>query len=139
MKPNGDIRLYVDYRALNKATKPDNYHLPRIDWLKASIKSKYFTTIDLKDGFYQIPVHKDSIPLTAMSVYGGSYEYVRMSFGLRNAPPTFQRFMDIVLRGLKGMLAYIDDIVIYSDTLEEHLASLEELFAVAAKYGLNIN
>ena len=99
-KADGRLRIAVDYRAVNKVTVPDNYSLPQIETIKKSIKGEIFSAIDLKDGFYQIPVHKESIQYTAACAFGGSYEYLRMPVGLRNAPPTFQRFMDEVVRDL---------------------------------------
>ena len=138
-KKDESIRMCCDFRAMNKATRPDYYSLPRIDQLRSRIRGRYFSVVDLKDGFFQIPIAQDSIKYTAVCCGVGMYEYLRMAFGLRNAPPTFQRFMDTVIRGLKSTEAYIDDVVIYSDTVDEHLALLEAFFERAAKYGLNFN
>ena len=138
-KPDGRIRLCVDYRALNSSTIPDNYTLPRIEAMKASIKGKIFSALDLKDGFYQIPVDEDTIPLTAMAVCDGTYEFLRMSQGLRNAPPVFQRFMAHLVRGLPNTQVYVDDVIIYSNTIAEHIKHLEAFFERAHSFGLTIN
>ena len=89
-KKDGRLRLCVDYRALNEATVPDNYTIPRIDYIKQHVRGTIFTTIDLKDGFLQVPVAPEDIPKTAVKTPWGLFEYVRMPFGLRNAPPTFK-------------------------------------------------
>ena len=138
-KKDGRIRLCVDYRNLNAVTIPDNFVLPRIDRLKLRIHGKVFSTIDLKDGFMQIPIAEEDIPKTAMYTPWGLYEYLRMPFGLRNAPPTFQRFMNMVLHRVEHQFCYIDDIIVFSETLEDHKIHLGEVFARLAQYGLVIN
>ena len=138
-KKDGRIRLCVDYRNLNAVTIPDNYVLPRIDQLKTRIQGKVFTTIDLKDGFMQIPIAEEDIGKTAMSTQWGLYEYLRMPFGLRNAPPTFQRFMNTVLHRVEHQFCYIDDIIVFSENVEDHKKHLQGVFERLAKYGLVIN
>ena len=138
-KPDGSVRFCVDFRALNKVTKPDNYQLPRIDHIKTSINGKIFSAIDLKDGFYQIPIDKKTIPLTAVAVGTGTYEYLRMPFGLRNAPPVFQRFMDSVCHKLRNTLVYIDDVIVWADTVQEHMEYIRSFLERASEYGLTIN
>lgn len=120
-------RLVIDYRDLNSKTIDDKYPLPNItDLLDKLGNAKYFSVLDLASGFHQIEVEQDSISKTAFSVENGHYEYCRMPFGLKNAPSTFQRCMDDVLRDLQNQicLVYMDDIIIFSSTLEEHIKNL---------------
>ena len=138
-KKDGRLRLCVDFRALNNQTVPDNYTIPRIDYIKQHVRGVIFSTIDLKDGFLQVPVAPKDIPKTAVKTPWGLFEYVRMPFGLRNAPPTFQRFMDIVLHGIPNIFVYIDDLLVYSDSYEEHVKHLDVLCQRLAQHGLVLN
>lgn len=124
-------RLVIDYRKLNDKTISDRYPLPNInDILDKLGKSMYFSTLDLASGFHQIEMDPQDIPKTAFTVEGGHYEYVRMPFGLKNAPSTFQRVMDNVLKELQGTicLVYLDDIIIFSTSLQEHIENLKKVF-----------
>lgn len=95
-------RLVIDYRRLNDKTIEDKYPLPNInDILDKLGRAQYFTTLDLASGYHQVEMHKDDIEKTAFSTERGHYEFLRMPFGLKNAPSTFQRLMDSVLRGIK--------------------------------------
>ena len=122
--------MVLDYRALNEKTISDAYPLPLIteilDQLGGAIN---FSTCDLASGFHQIEMHPEDKHKTAFSTPFGHYEFLRMPFGLRNAPATFQRLMDQVLTGIQGTDAfiYLDDIVIYGSSLEEHELKLERL------------
>lgn len=124
-------RIVIDYRKLNEKTISDKYPLPNIcDILDKLGKANYFTTLDLASGFHQIEVDKNDIPKTAFSAENGLYEFRRMPFGLKNAPSTFQRVMDNVLRGLSNetCLVYLDDIIIFSTSLQEHIDRLKNVF-----------
>lgn len=124
-------RVVVDYRKLNEKTVDDKYPLPRITELLDKLgKCQYFSTLDLASGFHQIQMDEKSIPKTAFNCENGHYEYLRMPFGLKNAPATFQRVMDNVLRGLQNekCAVYLDDIIIYSASLQEHLEKLRKVF-----------
>lgn len=122
-------RLVVDYRKLNEKTVSDRYPIPNInDILDKLGRCQYFSVLDLKSGFYQIEMDPKYILKTAFTVddgHRGHYEYLRMPFGLKNAPSTFQRMMDTVLRGLKNVTVYMDDLIIYSSSLQEHIQDLE--------------
>jgi Reverse transcriptase (RNA-dependent DNA polymerase). len=116
-------RLVLDFRALNEKTIGDSYPLPNItDILDQLGGAKYFSTFDLASGFHQIKMSTEDRHKTAFSTPYGHYEFDRMPFGLKNAPATFQRLMDLVLTGLQGieLFVYLDDIVIYAGSLDEH-------------------
>ena len=141
-KKDGSVRFCVDYRKLNDVTIADQYPLPRIDdVLDALSKGKYFAVIDLKSGYWQIPLEARDACKTAFRTLDGFYEFNVMPFGLKNAPATFQRLMDVVFSGLKwrGLLVYMDDIVVYSESIQEHLRLLEEVFKRLLEAGLKIN
>lgn len=124
-------RLVIDYRKLNEMTIDDKYPLPNITELFDKLgRSCYFTTLDLASGYHQIEVAEEDRQKTAFSTNAGHYEFSRMPFGLKTAPATFQRTIDNVLRGLQGIhcLVYLDDIIIYSSSLQEHLAKLRTVF-----------
>ena len=130
-KKDGTTRFCVDYRKLNAVTRKDSYPLPRIDdALDALSGAKYFTTLDLQSGYHQVAMDTNSIDKTAFISHAGLYEYNVMSFGLTNAPPTFQRLMQRVLHGLdwKICLVYIDDVIVFSSTFEDHLVHLAAVF-----------
>ena len=130
-----------DYRKLNDKTIEDKYPLPRMDEILENIgKCSYFSTLDLAQGFHQIPVDKNSIEKTAFTVENGHYEYTRMPFGLKNVPATFQRLMDKILMKYlhKFCFVYMDDIVIFSKSLQEHLQHIKLIFDELREHGLKI-
>jgi len=129
-KGNKRWRLVIDFRALNEKTLGDAYPLPNItDILDQLGSAKYFSVFDLASGFHQIPMHESDAQKTAFSTPFGHYEFKRMPFGLKNAPATFQRLMDRVLSGLQGttLFVYLDDIVIYARSLQEHERKFNQL------------
>lgn len=124
-------RIVIDYRKLNEKTIDDKFPLPNIsDILDKLGKAQYFSTLDLANGFHQIELDPLDIPKTAFSTDTGHYEFKRMPFGLKNAPSTFQRVMNNMLRGLQNetCLVYLDDIIIFSTSLQEHIERLREVF-----------
>lgn len=134
-------RLVVDYRKLNDKTIDNKYPIPNITEVLDKLgRCNYFTTIDLASGFHQIEVHPKDIKKTAFTVEHGKYGFLKMPFGLKNAPSTFQRVMDNVLRDLIGKvcLVYMDDIIIYSTSLQEHLINLRKVFDALQRYNLKI-
>lgn len=124
-------RLVVDFRKLNEKTFDDKYPIPNIsDVLDKLGNCQYFTTLDLASGFYQVEMHPEDIPKTAFNVENGHYEFLRMPMGLKNSPSTFQRVMDNVLKDLQNVvcLVYLDDIIVFSTSLQEHMVNLEKVF-----------
>ena len=141
-KKDGTLRFCIDYRKLNDVTRKDAYPLPRIeDNLDTLSGSTWFSTLDLISGFWQVEMDaKDRVKTAFSSGVGGLYQFRRMPFGLCNAPATFQRLMEKVLAGLQWQIAvlYIDDIVVYGSSVDEHLERLEILFDRLRKAGLKL-
>ena len=144
-KKNGSHRFCVDYRQLNSVTKPDRFPLPRIDDLLDQLaESTFFTTLDLASGYWQIRVHPKSREKTAFITPQGLYEFMVMPFGLTNAPSVFQRLMQQVLQGLNPeggpdfVSVYIDDVLVFSQTLEEHWKHLDLVLERLEKAGLKL-
>ena len=124
-------RVVVDFRKLNTVTIADKYPIPEInDVLSHLGGNKYFTVIDLKSGFHQIPLRTEDIEKTAFSVNNGKYEFLRLPFGLKNAPSIFQRALDDILRDHIGRrcYVYIDDIIIFSKDEDSHFEDLDAIF-----------
>ncbi|GBG60677.1 hypothetical protein CBR_g12413 [Chara braunii] len=129
-KADETLCLCIDYRSLNRYTVKNNYPMPRADELFDCLAdNRFFTKIDLHSGYHQIRVTAEDQPKTAFQSRFGHYEFTVMSFGLTNAPATFQRAMNDIFRDIleQYILVYLDDILIYSRTLEEHLRHLREV------------
>ncbi|CAI7792036.1 unnamed protein product, partial [Closterium sp. NIES-54] len=128
-KDFGD-RVVIDYRPLNAVTEAaDQFPMPRIDdILDRMTGSLYFSVLDVKSAYHTIRVAEEDIPKTAFVTSSGQYEYVRMPFGLRNAPATFQRLMTTVFRTHPNAIPYLDDIIVFSNSWEEHLEHLRDVF-----------
>ena len=140
-KKDGGIRFCVDYRKINQITHKDAYPLPRIEEsLTALGSSAYFSTLDLTSGYWQVPMAPEDREKTAFTTPMGLFEFNCMPFGLCNAPGTFQRLMERCLghKNFETVLLYLDDVIIYSKTYEDHLKHLAEVFEILIKYGLKI-
>ena len=132
-KKDGTLRFCVDYRRLNGVTKADTFPLPRMDDILDQLeKCKFFSTLDLKSGYWQIRVHPDSQEKTAFITPQGLYEFRVMPFGLMNGPAVFQQLMLQVVMGLNPedgpdhIAVYLDDILVFSRSLEEHRNHLKQ-------------
>lgn len=130
-KKDGTMRFCVDYRKLNDITKKDSYPLPRIDdTLDTLSGATWFSTLDLKSGYWQVEMEQGDKEKTAFTVGTGLWQFNVMPFGLCNAPATFERLMEHVLRGLawNTCLVYLDDIIVIGKSFDEHLERLREVF-----------
>lgn len=141
-KKDGSPRFCIDYRKLNSITTRDVYPLPRIDETTHAVGgSKFFTSLDLKSAYWQIPLHSDSQPKSAFICKKGLFEFTRLPFGLSNAPATLQRLMDTILGGLKwqSCLIYLDDIIIFSADFHSHLHDIGKVLARLQNANLHVN
>ncbi len=135
-KKDGALRLCVDYRALNRLTVKNSYPLPRIDDILDQLSTaKYFTKIDLRSGYHQVRLDEASIPLTAFRTRYGHFEFQVLPFGLTNAPATFMSLMNEAFKEYldKFVVVYLDDILIYSETWEDHLEHLRKALEILRK------
>jgi len=140
-KPDGSLRFCVDYRKLNSITVKDTYPLPRMDECLDSLgDAQYFTTLDCNSGYWQIPVEEADKPKTAFTCHAGCFQFCRMPFGLCNAPATFQRTIDILLSGFRwrSCLVYLDDIIVFSSTFDDHLGHVTEILKVLETAGISL-
>lgn len=139
-KPDGTYRFCTDYRKLNNITKPDSFPLPRMeDCVDAVGSALYVSKFDLLKGYWQVPLTTRAQEIASFITPSGLYSYSVMSFGLRNAPATFQRLMNRVTSGLDGCAVYLDDVVVYSDSWEQHIVRIRALFERLAEAKLTVN
>ena len=141
-KKNGSLRLTVDYRKLNQKTIKDAYALPRIDDAFSCLSgAKWFSVMDLKSGYYQVEMEPCDREKTAFVCPLGFYEYTRMPQGVTNAPATFQRLMErcVGSMNLQEVLAFLDDLIVFSQTLEEHETRLGQVFDRLRNFGLKLS
>jgi hypothetical protein len=139
---NGKDRFCVDYRGLNKHTRPMVYPMQRSDEMFEALAGKQvFSSLDAARGYHQIPIDKDHRWKTAFITHRGLFEYNTMPFGLKTAPGIFQRFMDGILGRLRwtAALCYIDDVIIFSNTVEEHAQHIEYILKAAIAAGLKFS
>ena len=140
-KKDGTKRFCIDYRKLNQSLRFNSYPLPNIVDIWPNLKgAKFFTTLDLKSGYWQIPMEEGSKEKTAFVTNQGLYQFNVMPFGLSTAPPIFQEMMDKVLGEAKHVyaMAYLDDVLIWSKTFEEHLYHMEQIFKKLENAGLKL-
>ena len=141
-KKTGEIRLYVDLRNLNQVSLKDHYPLPKMDHiLQRVVGSSRISLLDGFSGFNQILVHPDDQDKTAFTIPWGTFKYVKMPFGLKNAGATFQRATDIAFsKEIHDFLVvYLDDLTPFSKSDQEHLKHLRQIFMTCRKYGISLN
>ena len=144
-KKDGSLCFCIDYRSLNSVTKTDPFPLPRIDDLLDQLgNAKYFSTLDLAAGYWQVQLHPDAREKSAFVTHQGLHEFRVMPFGLKNAPAVFQRLMQKVLMGLNPgtghdfVVVYLDDILVFSETFEAHLVHLQQVLDRFKMAGLKL-
>ena len=139
-KSDGSYRFCTDYRKVNKVTKTDAYPIPRMDDCIDKIgQAKYVTKLDLMKGYWQVPLTKRGCEISGFVTPDGLYCYKVMPFGMKNSGATFQRLMNKVIFELDGVEVYIDDLVVYSNTWEHHIAQLRKVFQRLSESKLTVN
>ena len=140
-KSDGSTRFCVDYRRLNDITKKDAYAIPRIeDSINALAGARWFSTLDLTSGFWQVELEEDAKEKTAFTTWNGLFQWKVLPYGLCNAPATFERLMESALAGLQWeiLLLYLDDIIVFASSLDQMLQRLDMVFQRLQKAGLKL-
>ena len=140
-KKDGTLRFCVDYRRLNAVTLRDSYPIPRMDECIDSLgDAQIFSTLDFNSGYWQVTIDESDKEKTAFVTHQGLFQFTRMPFGLRNAPATFQRAIDIILSSVKWQycIVYIDDVIIFSKSIGDHFDHLNEVLTLLGDAGLSI-
>ena len=132
--------MCTDYRKINAVTKTDSFPIPRIDDCIDKVgNAKYVTKFDLLKGFWQIPLTQRAKEVSAFVTPDGLFQYKIMPFGMKNSPATFQRLINLLIAGLDGVDAYIDDVILFSDSWEHHLRIIKDFFDRLTEYNLTVN
>ena len=141
LKKDGTMRLCGDYRVtINKAAKVDAYPLPRVEDLFAALSGgKYFSKLDMSQAYLQVPLDENSRELVTINAHKGLFQYTRLPFGVSAAPAVFQRCMENLFQGCKGMSVYLDDLLVAGSTVKEHLENLDKVLGIMATAGLTLN
>ena len=139
-KNDGTYRFCTDYCKVNVTTKSDSYPIPRVEDCIDSIgHAKYVSKIDLLKGYCQVPLTPKAKEISAFVMPEGFYQYKVMPFGMKNAPEMFQRLINQITKNFEGCEAYIDDVVVFSSTWEQHLHRVRELFSRLRQANLTVN
>ncbi len=139
-KKSGELRLVVDYKKLNEVTKKDFYPIPNLQDQLISLQGyEYFTQLDLNSGYHQISIKKEDIYKTSFFLPWGQYEYLRMPFGLCNAPRNFQRAMNSLLGKFDFVRVYLDDILILGKDRQDHFSNVEKVMSLLKENQITIN
>jgi len=139
-KPDGSYRFVTDYRKVNQCTKTDSYPIPRIDDCIDKIgNSKFVSKFDLLKGYWQVPLTDRAKEISAFCTPDALFQYRVMPFGMKNAPATFQRMVNQLVADIEGCEAYVDDLIVYSQSWEQHIGQLRHLFAKLSEAKLTVN
>lgn len=139
-KPNGSLRLCLDPIDLNKVIKCETFLVPTIDEIKSKLANKsVFSVIDLKDGFYQVPLHKNSQDMCTFTTPYGYYKFKRLPFGLSCSPSLFAKYNTKYFCDIENIIIFADDILIASETVEDHIQTLHKLFKRASELNIKFN
>lgn len=139
-KKTGGIQMCADLREVNKAIITDCYPLPHIDEMLTSLRgATVFSTIDLANAYYQLPLHDDSRDITAFITHDGLFRLRRVPYGLASAPSAFQKMMATILKGVPSVKNYLDDLIVYGETVEEHDVTLSTVLQKLKESGLVLN
>ena len=140
-KKDGTFRFCVDFRLLSVVTEKDSYPLPRMDDCIDNLgEATIFSTLDCNADYWQVAIAHEDREKTAFVCHEGAYQYNRMPFGLTNAPATFQRALDSILSGVKwqSCLIYLDDVIVYSKTEEEHIGHVYHVLRLLRETGVTL-
>ena len=139
-KPNGDVRICMDPRKLNEYIKREHFQIPDFEDLFSKLaNSKVYSLLDASSAFLQVPLDKQSSDLCTIATPFGRYKYLRMPFGISNAPEVFQRIITNILDGLSGVIAYFDDILVFGSDINEHNNNLKKVLQRISDSGLTLN
>ena len=139
-KPNGALRLCMDPKDLNKCIKREHHHIPhKVDIISDLAGAKHFSKLDASQGFYQLELDEESTKLCTMATPFGRYSFRRLPFGISSAPELFHRTMSQMMEGLDGVHVYIDDLLIWGSTKEEHDARLSRVLERVKINNLTLN
>ena len=139
-KHDGGFRFCTDFRKVNDKTKSDSFPIPRIaDCIDQIGNAKFVSTFDMLKGYWQVPLTQRAREISAFVTPSGLYQYKVMPFGMKNAPATFQRMVNKLVRDIDGCEGYIDDVVIFSDNWSDHIRQIERFFQIMLEAKLTIN
>ena len=139
-KHDGGFRFCIDFRKVNDKTKSDSFPIPRIaDCIDQIGNAKFVSTFDMLKGYWQVPLTQRAREISAFVTPSGLYQYKVMPFGMKNAPATFQRMVNKLVRDIDGCEGYIDDVVIFSDNWSDHICQIKRFFQIMREAKLTIN
>lgn len=139
-KANGDLCVCMDPKDLNANIQREHYQIPtREEIISEMAGAKFFTKLDASQGFWQLKLHKDSTRYCTFNTPFGRYSFLRMPFGISSAPEVFHRAMEHIIEGIEGVRVYVDDIVLWGSTIEQHNKRLMDVLQRVQKYGLKLN
>jgi hypothetical protein len=139
-KKSGGVRICVDFSRLNESVKRERYQLPTSEELFAKLQeAKYFSTLDAASGFWQIPLDDESSHLTTFLTPQGRFRFTRSPFEINSGPEVFYRVMSVILEGIPGVECYIDDTLVWGDSMETHDERLRQVLERCRQEGLRLN